>query len=401
MRLKTVLPVLVILAAILGAIALLATRETVVPKPTERRLPALRFMTVEPQSLTLTVRSQGTVAPRTESQLIAEVPGPVVWTSPALVAGGYFGKGEPLVRIDPARYETALARAEAALGRARGEHEYARSVLARQERLAADEIVSATLFEDTQRAMSVAEAALRDAEAALVEAERDLARTEIKAPFRGRVREESVDVGQYVTVGSPFATLYATDYLEVRLPIPDEELAYFETPLWASQTSGGPGPEVRLHTRFAGAPRSWWGEVVRTEGEIDPKSRMVHVIARVENPERGRSAGQDDAIPITVGLFVQAEIAAGVAEDVFVLPRAALRGGDSVVTLDSQSRLEVRPVSVLRLERDHVVVSAGLEAGERVALAPPAELIEGQQVNALDAEESMVPSLDDSPEVGS
>ncbi len=399
MRLKILLPVLVIVAAILGAIALLATRETVVPNPPERRLPAMRVMAVSPESLTLSVRSQGTVAPRTESRLIAEVPGPVVWTSQSLVSGGYFEKGEPLVRIDPARYETALARAQAAHARAQGEYEYARAVLKRQEKLAADEIVSPTLFEDTQRAMSVAEASLRDAEAALVEAERDLARTEIRAPFRGRVRDESVDVGQYVTVGSPFATLYATDYLEVRLPIPDEELAYFETPILGRPDANF--PEVELHTRFAGAERSWWGKVVRTEGEIDSQSRMVHVIARVENPAPGSAAADGDAIPITVGLFVQADIAAGVARDVFVLPRGALWGESEVVALDEQDRLQLRSVEVLRIERDHLVISSGLEAGDRVAVAPPADLIVGQRVEPIDEGESMSGRLSARPqEVG-
>lgn len=375
MRLKTLLPVAVLLAAIAGAFALLATRETVSPKPPERRLRAMRVVSAQPQSVELNVRSQGTVMPRTESQLIPEVSGPVVWTAAALATGGHFEKGDLLLRIDASRFKTAAERAQAALGRAKGELEYAQAVLRRQEKLAAEEIVSANLFEDAQRAMSVADANVRDADAALDEAWRDLERTEIRAPFRGRVREETVGVGQFINRGTAFATLYATDFVEVRLPVPDDELAYFEVPLW----QGGQAelPEVRLYTRFAGAERSWWGRVVRTEGEIDPKSRMVHVIARVENPS-GRSSEPDNA-PIPVGLFVQAEIAARAVHEVYVLPRSSLWNANHVVVADKESRLQRREVEVLRVDGDQVLVSWGLAPGDRVCVSPPADLIDGQE----------------------
>ncbi len=385
MRLKAILPVLVIAVAIGGAFALMATRETVQPKPQERRLPSVRVIVPETTSVQLNVRSQGTVMPRTESQLIPEVSGPVVWTSPSLASGGYFEAGELLARIDPSRYKTAARRAQAALSRAEGEFEYAQAMLRRQQQLASEEIVSANLFEDAQRQLSVADASLRDAQAALEEAHRDLQRTEIKAPFRGRVREETVDVGQFVNVGTPFATLYATDYLEVRLPVPDDELAYLDVPLWEEGHSDLPA--VRLYTRFAGEDRSWRGRVVRTEGEIDTRSRMVHVIARVENP-RESSGGE---IPIPVGLFVQAEIDARRASDVFVLPRAALYDEQNVVVVDAEDRLRVRPVSVLRVERDEVIVSSGLAVGERICAAPPGDLIEGQQVQTY-GEDDVSPS---------
>ena len=389
MRLKTVLPVLVIILASVGAITLLATRETVTPQPPVRRLPSLRVTTVRPESLQLHVDSQGTVMPRTESQLIPEVSGPVVWTSPSLVSGGFFDAGDRLLKIDPARYETALERAHANLGRSAGEFEYAQAALLRQEKLAADEIVSETRFEEAQLAMSVARANLRDAKAALEEAQRDLQRTEIRAPFRGRVRDETVGVGQFVNRGNAFATLYATDFLEVRLPVPDDQLAYFDVPLWERDNDAAELPQVRLYTRFAGEDRSWWGRVVRTEGEIDPQSRMVHVVARVENPRDGL---ETDGLPLPVGLFVQAEIEARTVQEVYVLPRAALYDTEHVVVVDRENRLRLRRIVVLRLDRDEVLISEGLELGERVCLSPPADLIDGQVVD---------PIAEDPQEVGS
>ncbi|MEM1246076.1 MAG: efflux RND transporter periplasmic adaptor subunit [Acidobacteriota bacterium] len=388
MRLKTLLPIAVVLLAVLGAFVLLATRETVTPVPAERPLPSVRVLTVEPTSLELSVTSQGTVLPRTESQIVPEVAGAVVWTSPALASGGYFEAGELLVRIDPARYRTAVDRAEASVSRAQGELEYAHAMLRRQERLASEEIASVNMVDDAQRQVSVTEANVRDAQAALEEARRDSERTEIRAPFRGRVRSETVDVGQFVTVGAPIATLYATDYLEVRLPIADDELAFLEIPLWDEPNEQL--PSVRLHTRFAGKSRSWPARVVRTEGEIDTQSRMVHVIARVENPRRP----EGDQIPLPVGLFVQAEIEAQVAQDVFVLPRAALDGEQAVTLIDEEDRLRRRVVEVLRTERDRVIVVSGLASGDRICAVAPANFVEGAHVQTYgdEATESATPA---------
>ena len=131
MRLKTILPILVIVLAIAGAFTLLATRATVTPRPPERRLPSVRVITATPRTVQLQVRSQGTVMPRTESQLIPEVSGTVVWISAALVSGGYFEQGEPLARIDPTEYQIALERAHANVSRTTGEFEYAESELRR------------------------------------------------------------------------------------------------------------------------------------------------------------------------------------------------------------------------------------------------------------------------------
>ncbi len=373
MRLKTFLPIVVIVAAVSGAFLLVATRKTVEPQPVERRLQAVAVATVQPETIQLEVASQGTVAPRTESQLIPEVSGPVVWMSPSLVTGGYFEQGDVLARVDPARYQTALERAIANVERARGEFEYAHATLERQRQLAEEEIVSPLRFEEAQRGETTARANLADAEAALGDARRDLERTEIRAPFEGRVRDEQVDLGQYVNRGTPFATLYATDYLEVRLPVADDQLAFFENAVW-ERDAGGPNPRVRLYTRFAGADHDWWGEIVRTEGEIDPLSRMVHVIARVRNPIG------EDGTPLPVGLFVQASIEARLEESVFVLPRAALYDATRVVVVDDEDRLRLRVVTIVRLDRDTVIVGDGLVGGERVAAAAPAEIVEGSQV---------------------
>jgi RND family efflux transporter MFP subunit len=215
--------------------------------------------------------------------------------------------------------------------------------------------------------------------AAREQAERDLARTEVRAPFDGRVRDERVDVGQFVSRGVSVGTLYAVDFAEVRLPVPDEELAFLDLPLvWPGELPAGEGPEVRLVARFGGDEHEWLGRVVRTEGEIDPRSRMVHVVARVEDPYGRRAAAGRP--PLAVGLFVQAHIRGKLARAVALLPRAALRESGQVLVVDAAGRLRFRDVDVLRAQRDEVVIRAGLADGERVSLSPLTTVVDGMRV---------------------
>jgi RND family efflux transporter MFP subunit len=345
--------------------------------------PAVRVLPVTPESVQLTVRTQGSVAPRTESDLVPEVGGRVVWVSPALAAGGFFEEGEPLLRLDRADHEVKLLRAEAALASARSQAELARRNQDRSVRLQQDGLIAATTHEDAQNTSRVAAASLRDADAALAQARRDLDRTELRAPFAGRVREKRVDVGQFVERGTPAARLYAVDYAEVRLPVTDADLAFLDLAL-DHRGSDAParGPGVVLSARFAGADHRWKARVVRTEGEIDPRSRLVHVVARVDDPY-GRPGNGEGRPPLAVGMFVDAAILGRTVDAAIVLPRAALRGEDRVLVVDAQDRLTWRRVTVLRADRDTVIVGAGLQQGERVVLSPLEAPVEGMPVRPV------------------
>ncbi len=378
---KVLLPIAALLASLIGAAIMVATSSPVEGRPSERQPRPVRVLEVKPTTVQLRVLSQGTVAPRTESELIPEVSGPVVWLSPALVSGGYFEADELLLRIDPRDYEAALERARAEVARAEGEYDHARKALKRRSGLASRDVVSPQALDDAERAERVTGADLRQERVALAEAERNLARTELRAPFAGRVREERVDVGQFLSRGNDFATIYAIDFVEVRLPVPDNQLAYIDVPLWRSGELEGEQPLVTLRARFAGAEHSWTGHSVRTEGEIDPKSRMVHVVARVKDPYAASEDGSRP--PLAVGLFVQAEIEGRRAEDITLLPRSAMRDGSRVLVVDAENRLRYRPVDVLRIHREDVLIRSGLEAGERVCISQLQTVIEGMEVQPI------------------
>ena len=368
-----IIPLIILTVFGFGAATLLATAPELEPSARPQALATVRVQEVLPEVVQLKVHSQGTVMPSTESQLIPEVSGRVTWMSPKLVAGGYFNEGEVLVRVDDVDYTTAKDRAKASLERAKAERQHARFEYQRLRSLAERKLTSRSQLENALRAMRVADAAWQDAEAGYEQAAQNLQRTQIKAPFTGLVRSENVDIGQFISRGGAIATLYASDQVEVRLPIADRQLAFLNLP----PTLRGELPEelqpnVTLSTEYAGQTLTWEGKIVRTEAEIDISSRMVQLVARVPN--------QDTLNPLSVGLFVEAEIEGQSTTGVFVLPRSALRNDNQVLIVDAEDRLQFRAIEPLRLYQDNVLIKDGLEAGERVCLSPIQTAINGMEV---------------------
>lgn len=381
---KVVLPGVALAVSLLTAALLVAARQDVTPQRPVILPPLVRIATVTSEAVTLTVRTQGSVTPRTESDLVPEVAGRVTWMSPSLVAGGFFAEGETLLRIDPIDYRVARDRAQAAADARQSEQRVTARQLARSRQLAGDGLISAREQETAENAAALAAASLREGAAALEQAERDLERTALLAPFAGRVREEQVDVGQFVSRGTSIGKIYAVDWAEVRLPITADDVAFLSLPLdYRDETAAAGGPAVVVRARFAGAEHAWEGRVVRTEGELDPRSRMVHVVARVEDPYgRGSAAGRP---PLAVGMFVEAEIQGRTVPEVIVLPRAALRGTHEVLVVDGDDRLRLRAVDVLRRDGDRVVIRAGLTAGDRVCLSQLEAFVDGMKVRTVAA----------------
>jgi RND family efflux transporter MFP subunit len=394
--LKILLPVVLIVAGALIAMALVQHRKAPERVPAEVVRPLVRAQTVEPRELRMSVRSQGTVSPRTESALVPEVSGRVIEISPAFVSGGFFRKGEVLLRVDPHDYQQTVIQARAQVVQAQLSlaREQAEQKVAMEEWADLGDDAPPPALASRELQVADAEARLAAARAALERAERDLERTDVRAPYDGRVREKRVDLGQFVTRGAPVGTLYAIDYAEIRLPLPDGDLAFLDLPLVyrGDRVDDATGPEVILSARFAGARHEWRGRIVRTEGEIDPQSRMVHVVAQVQDPYRPRLARGDASTgarrpPLAVGLFVEAEILGELVPNAVVIPRSAMRDGDRVLVVDPEDRLRFRKVEILRRSGEEVIIGGGLEAGERICLSSLPAVTEGMQVRTVDETE--------------
>lgn len=380
--LKILLPTLVLLLGVGVALVVINSRPAVDRQETTALPPLVRVMRVEPRDLELVVRSQGTVAPLIESTIVAEIAGRVDWTSPAFAEGGFFDRGDPLVRIDRRDYELAVSQAEAqvAQARVRLQLEEAEAELAREEwrQLGEGEANPLALREPQ---LAEAQAAVLAAGAALEKAQLDLERTTIRAPFDGRVRSKQVDIGQFVNRGTPVAAVYSTDSAEIRLPVPKDELRFVGLDPSYRLSEAGTSPSVQLRAEIGGKSTNWEGTIVRTGSEFDRRSRMLPLFARVEDPLRRHRAAAGEPLPM--GLFVDAFIDGIEVEGVFVLPRSALRGGSEVLIVDEEDRLRFRPVEVLRTERDRVIVDRGLSPGERVCISQIETVVDGMPVRTV------------------
>ena len=373
---KMVIPAVILAIFAMGARVLMATAPELQPDTPQPIATTVRVRPVTPKTITLRVNSQGTVMPSMESQLIPEVSGRVVWMSSKLVAGGFFNRGEALIRVEPQDYNNSRDRARASLVRAEAEKEHAAFEHRRLQSLAERQLTSRSQLEDSLRELRVSEASLTDARASFNQAQQDVGRTEIRAPFTGLVRSENVDIGQFVSRGTPIASIYASDQVEIRLPISDRQLAYLDIPIGLrGELAVDAQPKVKLSTEYAGQQVSWDGSIVRTEAAIDTSSRMVYLVARVQ--------ADNQLVPLSVGLFVNADIEGREANNVVVLPRTALRDNNQVLVVGADQKLRFRDIKLLRLYQNDLLIEAGLDKGERVCVSPIQTAIEGMTVNPV------------------
>ena len=377
--LKIVLPIAIIAGAVLVSWQIIAARPEVervaAPPPTL----LVEVAVAEREPVTFTVHSQGVVTPRTRTTLVSEVSGQIAEVAPAFVSGGFFEAGDVLVKIDPRHYQTALkrARSEVAKARTKVATEHALAGYAYQDWLrlrelnAAERPASDLALRKPQLAEAVA--ALEFAEADLEKATEDVDRTVIRAPYDGMVREKRADVGQYVNVGAQLAETFATDYAEVRLPLPQVDLQYLDLP--------GPDSErflpVKLSADIGGVRRTWQGRIVRSEGVFDAESRVLHVVAQVDDPY-----GQvgEDGEPLRIGTFVTAEIEGRAGGDLFVIPRHSLQRGETLWLVGEDMAIQPRLLEIVRADERFSYVAGGLSDGERYTVTPPEQPLPGMLV---------------------
>jgi RND family efflux transporter MFP subunit len=223
-----------------------------------------------------------------------------------------------------------------------------------------------------------AEAQRAAAEARLRQAELELERTRISAPYAGRILEKKVDLGQYVSPGTDLATIYASDSVEVRLPITAEQQAFLDLPESYQDGPGGEalGARVEFSARVGERLDIWPGRLVRTEGSVDIRSRQLFVVARIDHPYQR----QGDRPPLKIGQFLEAQIFGRQLEQVFVIPRQAVHGEATVHLIDSENRLRRRNLDLLWRDEQHLIARGPLQAGDRLSLTALAFAADGSKV---------------------
>ncbi len=369
MRIVTILGILIF--AIAGVLFMSSMR----PEPPKKeRLdldPLVEVLVLEAMTANFTIGSQGTVRPRTETTLSAEVSGTISQISPKFVAGGVFQAGEVLMRIDSTNYDVALLQAEALVTQRQIEHDGAKKLQSQGYR-AESEYASAV-------------AALASAKAEQVRAQRNLERTYIRVPYEGMVRSRDTDLGEFVNTGTPLGVVFATDFAEIRLPLTDLDLAYIDLPKTADLANSGEahGPAVRITARQKGQDVEWPARIVRSEGVVDEKSRVTYAVARVKDPYQLHS----DGVPLPVGTFVTAIIDGTVAENVIQIPRGIVRGTNELVFVDAEDKIDIRNVDIVRSDSESAYVSDGASPGERVVITVLESAIDGLKVRTKKADQ--------------
>ena len=379
------LPIVVLLLSAAIGQYFIRTAPEAIRKISKPDLPVVEIMLAQSVDYTVVIQSRGTISPQIQGTLVAEVAGRILAMSEHFRPGGFFKAGEVLASLDPGDYSNLLtiARSELAQANLRLQEEEAKGVQAREDwqKLGLEGSLGNLALRIPQ--LKHAQAILAAATARMAQAKRDLERTKILAPYAGRVLAKQVDVGQYVSRGASLATIYAVDQAEVRLPITDRQAAFLTLAEQFHQDQAADfAPQVTLTATVGGKPHIWYGQVVRTEGVVDPKTRQIHVVAQVDNPYRRGPEGQ---APLKVGQFVSATIQGRILLHAFLVPRAAFRNAEEILIVSADSRIQRRRLHAVWRDAKNVVVLQGLQAGERIVLTPLPYAPEGMQVEVFTA----------------
>jgi RND family efflux transporter MFP subunit len=318
-------------------------------------------ISAESGDVEIVIQGMGTVVASREVTLKARVSGDILRLCPQFVPGGRIPQGAEILRIDPADYEVALAKAGSALEEARADQriEEGSQTIAREElRLLSETAGDTVLPTDLalrKPQLQQAQAAVASAEADLLQAKLDLKRTVVTAPFNAMITERSVNMGTHANTQDSLVTLVDTDEYWVEVAIPVDQLKHLDL---------AAGSKAVVHSQTTAGERV--GRAVRTTGSLSDATRMATVIVAVSDP-LGLDAGGETQ-PLVLGDYVSVEIEGRPMTSVLELPRSALRDGDTVWVY-ADGRLEIRSVNLAWKAGDRVLLNGGVAAGEHIIVS--------------------------------
>ncbi len=361
------------------------------PESPQRFAPVAQAMVVNAAQVQLRdyriqLESYGSVQPRTRTTLTAQVSGQIVFVNPNIRDGGFFNKGDVLVSIDPRDYEADVRIAQAVLMDARHAlaDATARSELAREDWSSLGNEGEPPELVLRLPQLEAARAGVISAEATLQKAELELERTRIVAPFAGRVLQQIADIGQIVSPNSDIAVIYATDYVEVRLPIRNRDLEYIDLPeLYRDVASADSDVNAQIVSDLI-RRTVWDARLVRTEGAIDQSARQLHVIAQIDDPY---SKNVDGRPQLKIGQYVTAIMTGHMLQDVLVIPNSAIYQGSYVYVVENDV-LQRRDIEITWQNDQDAIVKTGLGDGDILVTTPLGQVTSGVRVSAV-LDESM------------
>ena len=371
------IPILILVGAVAVAFALTSMKK----QPEKEEIITRDFLVdsklVEAKNVDFLVYSQGSVQPKNKTMLSTQVSGRVIAVADNFIEGGFFKKGDVLVELETSDYQTdlLLAESEVASAQASLDEEKARGKVAAEEWRSFNK-GSAPELGLRKPQLAREEASVKAAQANLQRAQRNFDRTKIRAPYDGLVKSRSVDLGQFVTLGSQLGEVFATDVAEVRLPLTDDDIAFLAD--LNSQNA-----QVTLSSDVAGKNIKWQGILVRDEAVLDSKSRVIYGVVEVNDPYQLNVPEEAKGIPLRFGRFVNATIVGITANNIVVLPRNVLRLDGTILTVNDDRQININFVTVQRADEDFVYISEGLNTQQQVVMSAVPNPYEGMPVRFL------------------
>ena len=390
-----ILPPLLLLLFMSGvAWQLIKMRPNPTAKEIIQKIPFVEVIEVKKEKLPSNLISFGTVRPRTQTTLIAEVSGiieavapfteknssSVVNNSPhSFRAGGFFKKGDLLLKIEDTHLKTAIAEARANLRR----YELLliqEKEMAKQARIEWGDRNWNNASDLVKRTPQIqkAEAEMVAAVARLNQAEKDLSRSEVRAPFEGRILRTMVDVGQQVGSGSSaaLAEIYALGSAEIDLSLSRSEIDFLGFKDGQMQNSPS---TISVHVLSEDNQVVHSGILDRSEGVVDSRTRLTKLVATVQECFANPFTTKINDYGLEVGQFVKLRLF-GNESEVFVVPDSAFRDQNTLLVVDDEKRLFSRKVDVIHRFDQEVWVENGLVSGELVCTTPIEIVAEGMEV---------------------
>jgi len=376
--LRAAVPCAILAAGWLGYSKLAVEVEKEAPPEAEKQVLRTRVEELEVIDYPVIIQTHAVVQAHNQVTLAAQISGVITKVSPSFEAGAYFSEGEVLVEIDDRNYLSAVAMADSRLLAAKSALRLAKLNEERKLRLVESNAVSQAEVDAASATREQAEADLASAEAQLHQAKLDLKRTKVVASFDGRVQTKMIGLGQMAGPNTPLGEIFAVDFAEVRLPISGRQRQFLRLPEFADD----PPVDVVLKDAITESPDAVWrARIVRTEGVLDPNSRDLFAIARIDDPF-GRKSG---CPPLRIGQPVVASIDGQVLQDVVALPRGAVRQLDKIVLVNRNDQT-LLPITIESIwsNAEHVVVDgSAIPEGMWLATTPMVITPQGAKVEII------------------
>ena len=368
---------------LLGAFAisyLLWLLGQVQPDPVEEApAPDVIVEILTPKDFQIQISSNGTTTPLTQTVLTAEVGGEVIYRSKKFSEGSSVIEGEILAKIDDTDLQLQYKNALLQLANAEVQHslQLAEAEVAKEawEKIG-DGVASDLTLKKPQ--LKQAEALLEVAKAQVSSAEKKLNKTEIVAPYAGRIQSVNIDLGTTIIPGQPVGALYTSSEIEVTLAVKDNDLQFLSIPMDGRKLDPSEQALVEIRSFYKGKNQTWIGRLERVDGVIDPVTRMINLIAVFKN-----DFIETDKPNLPIGLFVEAQINGIILKDIYSIPVNAISENNEVYIVNNDNELVLRQLSILKKYSDFVIVKDGLKAGERIVTSKLSTASNGIKVNPV------------------